>query len=941
MPDTLVRFNCLRYYYMSESVSLGKGFIATLDLDLCCRLKSLESQFPTSTQSAWVTRCISLLPTRRARMVAKAQHLAYSQSKLKTEVAVHKTSVCILAQTDSGDSASIIFDMELLKLACNPAKDALDYVRVLRQIEQEHPLGSGCRMHVPSGEAESVLFDDLDRRLLYQQWEVVVHGFSLCTGGSVYEKSTNISVIMDKISTTGNLLVNRMAAERSAAAVQCNWRCSPVKVNISKPQIMALGAAVKALIIPTEDLPSGLENGGGSLVSCVKSVGDVPTCHGLNIDTVLPQSPYHHLGFEVSISVPQIQLCLVDEETAPGHYCIGGQLPCCFSADSHSVNFSMTLQHGNKDVRLSVSKLNVHDTGNYAGKQILANSVIPRLARNICVQEVTLLAATNAEGVMNVSGELDGVEGTAYPGEVAGYLKPSMPGVNAVGKFSFQKIASCQASKLDISLSDACFGSALIMRIAAQFCGSDVSKNQVDASTPQTPDPVSRMADTRDHSFVSKMVSADSVESLTLSLRINNCHAVLPKGAQHMAAVLGVPGGHCALILKVPDLSFHVSFLKGLRNGCPRWKSVEVGMFHMADVILMASTGPHHCLMSPVLEVGEMKVVSSGTLFSKGAFPFHWDQKPRSLNYFVEIKAPYGSIDLDRLEVALCAVSDAAEKMQALCCTDKQVDSEPEVLPDVVSDLDIIEYMKSEDDKHVLEICAPYQEQTMHISIPTFSLQMVQSVPDLLSAGDPCITMLECNMIDIQHTSVHTMQVERGTPTKTSPFQAGSTGTALGPAMNCVELQTDESKIEDTSSNTVQRGQEAATEPLREQLPFAVLEQSTLTSWESFMISQGKILQESTCYYYLAPDGRILEHAKDDEVDLIAGEQDDATVALSLWAPVKVGESSEQLSASLSSAGSFETAGSNLSVSRKSSLNSAGDFYSIEEEVTKSSLESR
>ncbi|GMH43739.1 hypothetical protein BSKO_11673 [Bryopsis sp. KO-2023] len=138
----------------------------TVRPELIKRLASLTDGFPTSTLSAWIARCISLL-----RMLAKAQHVAYSQSTLRTEIELHSCLIHLPCDPD-GELLDLAAEIELLQLVSNPVEDAMDSVKVLREIEHGHTLQTDGGMG--SENVESVLFDDLERRLLYQRWAVTV-----------------------------------------------------------------------------------------------------------------------------------------------------------------------------------------------------------------------------------------------------------------------------------------------------------------------------------------------------------------------------------------------------------------------------------------------------------------------------------------------------------------------------------------------------------------------------------------------------------------------------------------------------------------------------------------------------------------------------------------------------------------------------------------------
>lgn len=864
----------------------------------------MTTHFPSSTLSTWIARSISCLGSHRARTLAKAQHLAFSQSKLKIEIALQRIHAQVPAHSAGEETNGIALDFESVHLVSTPVRDMWDYVRVLRHIEQEHPLDIEGGRFVLQGGSESVLFDDLERKLLYRHWEVTIH--SLCMGNIVEDGGAAMDHILDKVSGSGSVLVNRMAAEHSSAAVICDWRLSPMKLRASGTQLDILhsllqtaaeSADVSSLDVSSRDL-------GGDASNLKEVMDHDKSCilqDDLHVDVAMPLACRSTSNYEISISTPGIEANIEDLENNKV-YDIGGDLPCSYLASSKTSVFSFVYQGGETTYKVSMAKLNLQDTGNYRGRHITARSAFPRLARNIYIEEFVISHKDSREGDIGVHVELIGAEGTAYPGEIAGYLKPSMPLVRATGIFSYEKCAACNSSKLDIDLSNGCFGSAFIMR-TFQFL------SRFSESSGHTEEPTSSQNLVNSASAaLYTLVGAKHGKSVAISFRIKNCHAVLPKGGQHMAAVLGIPGGHCGVLLKVPEFSLQASYLQGFVGDKAQWSFFEMGMIDAIDIAILASRGSHNCLMTPVLVVDKISLTSSGTCFLGNEFPMEWIQELRTINYNIEITGMKVSMDIPRLEVIACSFYDAVVKLNKLSgfCQDEKTIEQHMVSLEPLGDMP-------------LECCVPYRAISTRLSIPTVSLSFIRPSADQSDFPvDHLSTFLECSGLQVLYSARYDVEGLPEKNTTLSPFQISSKSSSISNASDNMLRPSDVLSSQDNWSPSDKK---------------SVFCQSFHISWEELGLYETRITQEiEAFFYFLTPDGRILQYSRPDERDLIAGELGDSSLAMSLWAPVKVEGADDNLSESHSSSGSFETAGSNFSTGRKTSIVSTAEFCSIEEE---------
>lgn len=869
------------------------------------RLKKVAKSFPSSTLSTWIARSITCLTSRRARTLAKAQHLTFSQSKLKIDVEIQNVRVNMPQHSPGEMAGRMVMDFELINLVSSPVRDMWDYVRVLRQIEQQHPLDEEGGRFVLQGGSESILFDDLERKLLYRQWEVTVRSLLMST---VADNSNpdQAEQFMDKVSGSGSVLVNRMSAEHSAPIVLCDWRLSPVKLKASGSQINILRSLLQA---PTNTAHVDSADSGSSNLACadlsprgkVEHLGTCVVDEGLHVESVMPLPCQSSSDYEVSISTPEMEVH-IDDQDCNNTYGIGGNLPYSCLASSKTVHIAVAYQRAEAKCDVNLAKLNLQDTGNYGGRPIVARSALPRLARNIYSEEV-VISLRKANGDMGLHVELNGVEGTAYPGEIAGYLKPSMPLVRATGKFSYEKCAAHNSSKIVIDLSNACFGSAFIMRIVQYCIGGDEEAQPSDFPTKKEGSHLE--SELEPDTF--KLVGSEQGKSVAVSFVIKDCHAVVPKGAQHMAAVLGIPGGHCGVLLRVPDFALHGAYLQGLNGDEVQWSLFEVGRIYGNELAILVSRGSHNCLMTPVVEVDTISLKSSGTYYSGEEFPLVWNSKLRTINSEMNVAGPQISMDVSRLEVVACSLSDLLVKMDQLSGSHPG-EKHPErtatraQLGDRVSS----------------KCCVPLRKVGLTLSVSAVKLSYIRPSVELSDApSDPLCTFLEWSGLQVLYSTGYGSGNLPERTTAQSPFQMGSKAHDASDT----SLDTPQPSIAGLPQDTRNVSNE-----------MNVSWQRLYAAWGELILYERKVAYDLQAhFYFLTPDGRILQYSRPDERELIAGELGDSTLAVSLWAPVKMDGEDDDLSGSLSSTGSFETAGSNFSIGRKTSITSTGDFCSIEE----------
>ncbi|GMH43738.1 hypothetical protein BSKO_11672 [Bryopsis sp. KO-2023] len=186
--------------------------------------------------------------------------------------------------------------------------------------------------------------------------------------------SLGSEVLVEKLSSTGNLLINRMQEERSSPAIQCDCRCSAFGVTLSGSQLDSLNKMIRMLkhkLAEMPDMGSNMEcsgNQSNAMVPKKLSYGS------LDVDMVLPEAPDSKLGIEFSLAAPKMRFVFEDTETADGSYFVGGNLPCSFVGVSQTVNIGVSLESSMDNISVSMQGFNLQDVGSYTEKKNHAKS---------------------------------------------------------------------------------------------------------------------------------------------------------------------------------------------------------------------------------------------------------------------------------------------------------------------------------------------------------------------------------------------------------------------------------------------------------------------------------------------------------------------------------------------------------------------------------------